>query len=136
MPNIRIEQESVKLSRYEPGILTKAEMVEGIALIARTKPKLSPALSEFIVEAMRDENWSYQKMKDAVKYVAMNCPYPEPQPADYLNFDIFDELYTYQQMMDKVGREAYITMDFFQFVRKVGETSLYKYLGFNKTKNR
>lgn len=136
MPNIRIEQESVKLSRYEPGILTKAEMVEGIALIARTKPKLSPALSEFIVEAMRDENWSYQKMKDAVKHVAKNCPYPEPQPADYLNYDIFDELYTYAQMMEKVGRDAYISMDWFEFVRKVGDTNLYKFLGYDKTRRK
>lgn len=136
MPNIRIEQESVKLSRYEPGILTKAEMVEGIALIARTKPKLSPALSEFIVETMRDENWNYQKMKDAVKYVAMNCPYPEPQPADYLNFDIFDELYTYAQMIEKVGKNAYLTTNFFEFVRKVGDMNLYKYLGYDKTKSK
>lgn len=129
-----IESEFVKLSKYEPGLLTKSEIIEGIGLIARTKPKLNPTLTEFIVEAMKEQNWSYQKMKDAIKYVALNNPYPEPQPADYLNYDIFEELYTYNQMQEKVGREAYISMDWFQFVRKVGETNLYKFLGYDKTK--
>ena len=126
--------ESCQVSKYEPGVISKEQAAEGIALICRTKPKINPTLVDFIIEEMVIQNWSYQKMKDAIRYVALNNPYPEPQPADYLNYDIFEELYTYNQMREKVGSEAYISMDWFQFVRKVGDTDLYKYLGYDKTK--
>jgi hypothetical protein len=126
--------ENCQVSRYELGIISKEQAAEGISLIVKTKPKINNYLVNLIIEEMVVQNWNYQKMIDAIKHVALNNPYPEPQACDYLNYDLFDELYTYQQMMDKVGREAYVTMDFFQFIRKVGETSLYKFLGYDKTK--
>lgn len=136
LPKLTKGIETSQLSKYDPGAITKEQAVEGAAMIARSKPKLNPETALFIIEEMVADNWSIEKMKDAIRYVAKNCPYPEPQPADYLNYDIFDELYTYSQMMDKVGRDAYVTMDWFEFVRKVGETNLYKFLGYDKTKKR
>lgn len=93
-------------------------MAEGAKNLIEAFPKLKTGWFNQMNKAVKEESWSTERFRDAVKYLVRNWnnTFIEPRIADFLNYDKVEEYFTYNQLLKLVdGGEIW---DSFEFVEE------------------
>lgn len=96
-------ENNYELSIYT-GELTKPIIVEMTIKIRQTFPSLPVGFFDILSDRLVANNFTDQRLKDAVDYVIDNCIYPTPTIAQFISFDKRIKLYTHSQML-KMNQE-------------------------------
>ena len=59
---------------------------------------------DIFIDRIKANNFTDQRLKDAVNYVIDNCVYPTPSIAQFVSFDKKTKLYTYDQLIDFIDK--------------------------------
>lgn len=69
-------------------------------MIKKSFPSLPASFYDVFDDRVRANNFTVQRLKDAVDYVIDNCPYPMPTIANFISYDKAVKYKTYEEMMD------------------------------------
>jgi hypothetical protein len=72
--------------------------------LATAFPALPTGFFAIMIERMRANQFSDQRMIDSIGYVIDNCLYPTPTIANLISYDRRVKLYTYQEVCEYVDR--------------------------------
>jgi hypothetical protein len=89
-----------EISLYR-GELTPRCLVECSAKVQKAFPALTPGFFEVFSEAVRNNGFSNDRLKDAVSHVIENCVYPAPTIAQFISWDKRIKVLTYEEMLKK-----------------------------------
>jgi hypothetical protein len=96
----------LEISIYR-GDLTPKCIAQEVKKIQAAFPSLEPLWFNLLSERIIANNFSDQRLKDAIGYLLDNFRYPSPSIADIISFDKRVKLLTYGQLLienDKTGR--------------------------------
>jgi CRISPR/Cas system-associated endoribonuclease Cas2 len=97
-----------EISIYK-GELTQDVLTEQIAKIYKAFKNITDKdYFQVLKERIKENNFSNEKLKDAVNHVIDTCVYPTPTIANFLSYDKNVKLYTYDQklkLINEIGAE-------------------------------
>jgi hypothetical protein len=85
-----------EISIYQ-GELTPIHVLKEIARTKISFPSLPDSFFDILRDRIEDNNFTDQRLTDAVNNVIDNCVYPIPTIANFITFDRRIKLYTYSQ---------------------------------------
>ena len=91
----------ISLSVYK-GELTNTEIVKQSKKIKDAFPSLPGGFFNVFVDRLKENNFTDQRLKDAVSNVIDTCVYPTPTIANFISFDKLIKIYTHKQVCDMV----------------------------------
>ena len=97
---------SYSLSIYKASPATMEQIKPVVALIGTTFPTFSQAKLSVLAQAVYDNMFTVERLKDAVAHVINTFTYREPQVADIVSYDKCLKLYTYSEACRLVQRGA------------------------------
>lgn len=104
-----------ELSIYS-GEISGEQTAKQIVKAKAAFPQLKPEFFSVLIDRMRENGFSDERMKDSINNVIDNCRYPIPTMADFLSFDKRVKLYQYNEVCDLVtGNQA--TFEDFSIIR-------------------
>ena len=77
-------------------------MITQISKMRKVFTHAAPGFYDVLLERIKENNFTDERLKDAVNYLIDNFKYPVPSIADIISFDKKVKLHTYQQVCDKV----------------------------------
>lgn len=98
---LKISDSGAELSIYS-GEMSVEQMAKQTVKAKAAFPHLKPEFFSVLIDRMRENGFSDERMKDAINNVIDNCRYPQPTMADFLSFDRRVKLYQYNQVCDMV----------------------------------
>lgn len=96
------EKGETYLSLYN-GELTPKVVTESMAEIKAAFPALPAEFFTILSRRIKDNGFSDDRIRDAVRHVIDNCIYPSPTIAQFISFDKNVRLYTYFEMVEMVN---------------------------------
>jgi hypothetical protein len=109
------KEDHYELSAYNDK-LTKPVIVEMSIVIRESFPALPKGFYDIFSDRIVANNFTDQRLRDAVTHVIDNCIYPTPTIAQFISFDKHIKLYTYNQVL-KLNDE--LSGNAFKFYRPV-----------------
>lgn len=97
---------SYSLSIYKAAPATMEQIKPVVALIGTTFPTFSQAKLSILAQAIYDNMFTVERLKDAVAHVINTFTYKEPTVADIVSYDKCLRLYTYAEACRLVHRGA------------------------------
>jgi hypothetical protein len=83
-----------ELSIYT-GPLTDVGLVQGVATVQKAFPALPATFYDVLIDRLRENGFSDERLADAIAHVIDNCRYPTPTIADFISFDRRFTAYNY-----------------------------------------
>lgn len=74
-------------------------MVKNIAVIKKSFPGLPLGFYDILMDRLRANNFSDERLNDSVNYVIDTCTYHTPTIAQFISFDKKVRMFTYGQML-------------------------------------
>ena len=93
------------LSLYT-GDLTPKVVTESMAELKASFPALPAEFFTMLSKRVKDNGFSDERLRDAVRHVIDNCIYPNPTIAQFIGFDKKVRLFTYHEMLEKVNNSG------------------------------
>lgn len=97
------EKGETYLSLYT-GDLTPKVVTESMAELKASFPALPAEFFSMLSKRVKDNGFSDERLRDAVRHVIDNCIYPSPTIAQVISFDRTVRLYTYFEMVEMVNK--------------------------------
>ena len=97
----KYSQNTSEISVYRD-TLTNEGMITQISKMRKVFTQAAPGFYDVLLERIKENNFTDERLKDAVNYLIDNFKYPVPSIADIISFDKKVKLHTYQQVCDKV----------------------------------
>lgn len=97
------EKGETYLSLYT-GDLTPKVVTESMAELKASFPALPAEFFTMLSKRVKDNGFSDERLRDAVRHVIDNCIYPSPTIAQIISFDRTLRLYTYFEMVEMVNK--------------------------------
>lgn len=87
-----------EISIYK-GQLTNKCIITSVATIKKAFPALPLSFYDVFMDMIMDSenNFSDDRLRDAVKHVICNCQYPQPTIAQFISFDKRIKVFTYNE---------------------------------------
>lgn len=82
------------------GELTQKNIVSNVAIIKKSFPSLPTGFYDVLIDRLKANEFSDQRLNDAVNHVIDTCIYPTPTIANFISFDKKIKTYTYNQVID------------------------------------
>jgi hypothetical protein len=92
--------EKGEISIYN-GELTTQCIVNSVATIKKSFPVLTIDFFDVLTDRLKANNFSDDRLKDAISHVIDTCIYPAPTIAQFISFDKKYKVFTYEQMLKK-----------------------------------
>ena len=92
------------ISKYGIGQITKEDWVKCSAKITAVFKGVDQPFLNVLKEYFFKNNFTNERMIDAVDHVIGNCQYPTPTVAQFISFDKKVKLFDYNQACDYVSR--------------------------------
>ena len=108
----RKDEETYEMTAYHGEPATQAEIANEIAKLQSIYPQTNASVMATIVQYVAEDNWTLQRLKDAVKKVITTNQYPTISPAAILGYDRPKRLYNYLGYCNKIGRGEAVHSDF------------------------
>lgn len=89
----------LQLSIYAKGKVSAECLAKNIVKLKMAFPKLPGGWYSILEEMLDDEQFSNDRLNDAVKNLIKVCQYPEPTVANLLSYDKKIKLYTYENLL-------------------------------------
>jgi hypothetical protein len=99
--NLELIQRSNEISIYKDNLLTSC-IVKNIAKIKSAFPSLPKGFYEIFSERITEDNFTSDRLTDAVNFVIDNCTYPTPTVAQFISFDKRVKVYKYPEIVEMV----------------------------------
>lgn len=115
------------------GELTKPIIVEMTVKIRQSFPALPVGFFDILSDRLLANNFTDQRLKDAVEYVIDNCVYPTPTIAQFISFDKRIKLYTYNQILNMNSEFSGKVFQYYKSVR-IGKNEFPVYAHLNDIK--
>ena len=90
-----------EISIYK-GELSSQCIIRCVSDIKKSFPTLPVGFYDVFADRLKANNFTDQRLQDAVNFVIDTCVYPTPTIAQFIGFDKKIKLYTYQDMVTKV----------------------------------
>lgn len=84
------------------GELSKEVVILNIASIKKAFPALPKPYFDILIDRIKANNFTNQRLNDAVNFVLDNNIYPTPTIAQFISFDRRIQVFTHEQMTKKV----------------------------------
>jgi hypothetical protein len=114
LPALQTEKVSPHIQGNEvslySGSLNNECLLKSIALIKKAFPALPIDFYEVLIDRIKDNGFTDQRLIDSVNFVIDNCPYPTPTIHHFISFDRKYKYLTYDQMLaksDEFGKEIW-----------------------------
>lgn len=105
LPNLLQEKSELvrsdELSIYK-GELTPQCLVNSVAIIKKAFPTLPLGFYDVFTDRIKANNFTDDRLKDAVAHVIDTCPYPTPTIANFISFDRKIKINSYEEMVRKL----------------------------------
>ena len=88
------------------GQLTKTAVAENIAKLKTAFPALPPAYFKILSDRIIENNFTDERLRNAINNVIDNCVYPSPTIAQVISYDIKIRTYTYHELMKMADGSA------------------------------
>jgi hypothetical protein len=105
LPNIFQKFDEHSLSVYH-GDLTTPNVIECVTKIKKAFPSLPVGFYDVFTDRIKGNNFSDERLIDAVNHVIDTCVYPIPTIANFISFDQRIKLFTHSEMLkmnDNIG---------------------------------
>ena len=89
---------SDSISLYTDNIATGKEIMQAVVAIKKSFPALPPGFYDVLDDRLRANNFTIQRLADAVSFVIDNCVYPTPTIANFISFDKILKYRSYDEM--------------------------------------
>lgn len=96
------KQSTNEISLYK-GQLTTQRLIEGVAIIQKSFPSLPIGFYEIFKERIKANNFTDERLMDAISNVIDTCVYPTPTIAQFISWDKKIKIYTYPEIIDMVN---------------------------------
>ncbi len=100
----RGENGEMSISLYADGLATREEIAFGTAKLRAAFPKMESGFWSVLVERIVANNFSRDRMRQAIEYVLDNFQYKELNVADVIRFDKRIRLYTWNEVYRLMGQ--------------------------------
>jgi hypothetical protein len=80
--------------------------IEAVKTLKNAFPALPKGFYDIMIDRMRANGFSDDRMRDAVANVIDTCLYPTPTIANLISWDRRVKLYTYQEVCDMIDKGA------------------------------
>jgi len=91
-----LTQSNNELSVYKDKLTTKG-VITNVAKIKKSFPGLPIGFYQVFDERLKANNFTDERLTDAVNHVIDTCVYPQPTIAQFISFDKRIKVYTYSQ---------------------------------------
>jgi hypothetical protein len=81
--------------------LTSKGILKYIKMIRDAFPDLPSGFYQVLAERIKENEFTDQRLADAVKHVIDTCVYPRPTVGNFISYDKKVRLYTYEEMLTK-----------------------------------
>lgn len=98
------EKGEFSISLYSDGIAEKKEIATGMAKLCAAFPKMEQAFWSILAERIFANNFTKERMREAVEYVLDNFRYKELNVSDVIQFDKRVKLYTWNDVYRITGQ--------------------------------
>jgi hypothetical protein len=104
------KEDHFEMSVYA-GELTKRCIAENTVKLKHSFPALEDGFYDVFYERLKANNYTDERLNDAIGHVIDNCIYPAPTIAQFISFDKRIKLYTYNQVlkMNDESQSAFVT---------------------------
>ena len=95
----RSEKGELSISLYFDNFAEKSDIAVGIAKLCASFPRMEQSFWSLLAERIVENNFSKERIKEAVDYILDNFKYKELNIADIISFDRKVKLYTCSEFM-------------------------------------
>jgi hypothetical protein len=90
-----------EISLYK-GQLTTQKLIEGVAIIQKSFPSLPISFYEIFKERIKANNFTDERLMDAIENVIDTCVYPTPTIAQFISWDKKIKVHKYPEIIEMV----------------------------------
>ena len=108
------------LSLYDDEIVEMKTIMECVKKIKSAFPELPVDWFDQLIESVKRNNFTRQRLLDATFNLIDTCVYPKPTVANFIIYDKKVKTYTYQEMLNLINQvdNGVKSTDNFQFLAK------------------
>jgi len=108
---ISFDVKTTELSVYT-GNITPENTAKQVAKVKAAFPQIKPEFFSVLIDMMKENGFSDQRMIDSINNVIKTCQYPVPTMANFLSYDMKVKLYSYNEVCDMVTKSEAVFDDF------------------------
>lgn len=100
---MELAQEKNSISIYVDEIASGRDVILAVLAIKKAFPSLPANFYDMLDIRIRENNFTVERLNDAVAYVIDNCLYPIPTIANFISFDRIVKFKTHDQMCEEAA---------------------------------
>jgi hypothetical protein len=93
-----------EISLYK-GQLTTQKLIEGVAIIQKSFPSLPISFYEIFKERIKANNFTDERLMDAIENVIDTCVYPTPTIAQFISWDKKVKVFKYPDILKMLDED-------------------------------
>ena len=97
------EDRRSEITVYSDNIAEPATVAKEVVKLKHAFPTISSEFADILCERIIANNFTEQRVRDAVSYVLDNFKYQKPSVADVVSFDKKLKIFNYTQMLEKLN---------------------------------
>ena len=101
-----------EVSIYTDALVTDETIAEQFAILHSVYPDLHAGFFSVLFDAVKEQGFTEQRLKQAVKHVISTVEYPSFTPAKILGFDMKYKLYSHSEMLNEINDFRATAKDF------------------------